>query len=138
MIAVQQALTAFLQTDATLASLAPGGLWSPIPDSSQKLFPYVSWQWLETAPVYGIKALVHEDFPFIIKGVDEAQENYLDYTRVEQLKDRFRALLHGATLEVAGHTFWNIRFLREIPSYSEQDDGRTLLHGGSEFRIRLR
>ena len=98
--AVDQAVMTTLQADATLATLATGGVHREYKPESQPSGPFVIVELVDELPTYKHGGIAYQQTSYEIEVVDQSTMK----TDAIAVLDRVDALLMGP-LSIAGHTF---------------------------------
>lgn len=129
---VDLALIAKLAGDATLATLAPGGVFREVAPQGVAE-PYVIVQLIGHRDDYQLnRAQAFEDCTYMVKAVQQANSG----TAVQAVADRVQALLHNGTLTITGYRLVNLMRTERI-AYVEidEDRDRRYQHRGGLYEV---
>jgi hypothetical protein len=128
--AIDEAVMAKLQGDATLASLAPGGVYRDVaPENVPDPFVIVGLQ--AHRDVYEqASAPAYEEPIYLVKAV--AKDT--DGAGAKSAAARIHALLHGATLTISGFTPMDCKRIERI-AFTERDGPVYWQHNGGLYQV---
>lgn len=127
--AIDAAVIAKLANDATLTSLAPGGIYrDTAPQGVQTPFVIVSQ--LDHNDEYSVGSAAYETVSYLIKAVHQSTSG----TTAQSVADRIQTLLQGAALTITGYRLLLIQREGSL-AYTEVDDGsdRRYQHRGGTY-----
>ena len=129
--AVDAALIARLAGDATLASLAPGGVYRDTAPQGART-PFVIVSQVAHEDDYSIGAQAFEQIRYLVKAVDLQTSG----TAAQTVADRLQALLQVTTLTMTGYRSVLIQ-REERVAYVEVDDAsdRRYQHRGGVYLV---
>jgi hypothetical protein len=129
---VDLALVGKLAGDATLTTLAPGGVWREVAPQGVAE-PYVVVQLMGHQDTYELnRAQAFEDCTYMVKAVQQANSG----AAVQAVADRVQALLQNGTLTITGYRLVTMMRLERI-AYVEidEDRDRRYQHRGGLYRV---
>lgn len=129
--AIDDAVMAKLQGDATLLSLAPGNVWADsAPEGAIDIgrFVIVNLQLEQVTHEEGGVAYVVPQYQ--VKVVDRSTTK----TAAQAALDRIDTLLHNAPLTIAGHTHMISRRVGRF-AFKELEGPNTWQHRGAEYEV---
>lgn len=131
--AIDAAIFTVLRNDATLTTLAPGGVFRGIsPQGASRPFVIVDLVDHFDEPEMGTATPAFESVRYMIKAVDGSTS----MTAASAAADRIYAILNGATLSISGYTsLLCVREERVV--YTEVDDAsdNRYQHNGGMYRV---
>lgn len=129
--AVDAALIAKLSGDATLTTLAPGGIyWDMAPQGVAMPFLIVSQ--IDHVDAYAMRSQAYEEIGYLVKAVDANTSG----TAAQNAADRVQTLLQDTTLAPTGYRTFLVQ-RRERVRYVEIDDesDRRYQHRGGIYDV---
>lgn len=127
-------LYATLAGDATLAALAPGGVWEGALPQEQNVYPGIVFQYIDAADVRPMSDYVYGDCTYQVKVIDRTD----NFTGCEPAAARVLALLDNASeQQPQGGIFYCQRSPQNsVIRYAEPAAGGvTFSHLGYRFRV---
>jgi hypothetical protein len=130
--AADEALIARLQADATLATLAPGGVWPDVsPENTTDVHVVVALQIERTADEQG--GAGYRAARLQVKAVGRST----DAEDVKAAADRIAALLDGQSFSITGETLMTCHRAPDNSkfAYTERDGPYLWKHAGFDFEL---
>lgn len=130
--AADEALIARLQADATLATLAPGGVWPDVsPENTTDVHVVVTLQIEQTE--YEFESVSHRIARLQVKAVGRAT----DAEGVKAAADRIAALLDGQSFSITGETLMTCHRAPDNSkfAYTERDGPYLWKHAGFDLEV---
>ncbi|MGE0460900.1 MAG: DUF3168 domain-containing protein [Vicinamibacterales bacterium] len=128
--AIDEAVMATLQGDATLASLAPGGVYRDVaPENVPD--PFVILQLQAHQDIYALAGVTAFEAPlYLVKAVGKNS----DGAGAAAAAARIHALLQGQPLAVAGFSVMDVRRTERV-TYTERDGPVFWQHHGGLYQV---
>lgn len=132
MSAIRTAICNFLQADAEISALAPGGVWPTGIAPKGTAFPYVSvWPQIPPTADLVFQQVGSERAVFLVKAVDQG----ISRKTVADIAAKIRAILDRAELTIEGYTNLGIIWIQDMPNYPDEYMGQSYQHEGGLYEI---
>jgi hypothetical protein len=134
MNAIDTALKTTLGADATLTTLAPGGVHArKAPQDTA--FPYIVFAKVPTGreDVYTLGARAFRQLRYLVKAVTDGPSSDVG----DQIRIRADAILTDQAIAISGYTLMALRRVGDVEYPEELLGGRTFMHVGSLYQFEV-